>query len=219
MIGLLAGLFSAAPAIAAIPTGKLNVDRTMVRIGTKSLLDWTINYPSQLDEVVDVTNDVITVKKSTQMKVRVLGVAFQSGSTLLPINGYYSVNGSSWSSVFYGTGLAVNSATVLLTKTLKTNDKVSFGAKGWDGRSWLPFHQTGTNDKYVTVLKNGSVAPSYAPAYNQGSVTSFLKPYIDSTGKISIGSKDLIILWECSTAAPGTTYFDMQDLVMLVTFE
>lgn len=31
--------------------------------------------------------------------------------------------------------------------------------------------------------------------------------------------KDLIILWEASTAKPGTTYFDMQDLVVLVSFE
>lgn len=219
MFGLLAGLFSLAPTFAAIPTGKLNVDRTMVRVGTKSQLNWTIDYPSDLTEVVDVTNDVITVKKSTKMKVRVLGVAFQSGSTLLPVNGYYSVNGGSWASVFYGTSLAVNSATVLLDKSLNKNDKVSFGGRGWDGSGWLPFHQTGTNDKYVTVLQNGSVAPSYVPAYNQGTVTSFLKPYIDGKGKISIGSKDLIVLWECSTAAPGTTYFDMQDLVMLVTFE
>lgn len=221
MTGLLASICLVVSASAAdIPTGKLNVDRTLVRAGVKSNLDWQIQYPGNVTDVVDVTSTgTIVPKKSMKMRVRTLGVAFQSGSTLLPIEGNWSKNGGAWTKFFYGTGTSVVPANILVDTTVANNDKITFGARGWGGSSWMPFHDTTKSDKYVIVLKNGDSAPSYAPAYNQTSTKGFLSPYIDSTGKIKIGSRDLIILWECSTAAPGTTYFDMQDLVVLVTFE
>ncbi len=224
MLSLLAGLctFTSAFAASDIPTGTLHVDRDMVRVGTRTQLAWSIQYPgSNVTDVVDITDSgTIIPKKALRMRVRTLGVAFQSGSFLLPIDAYWSKNGGAWKGYFNGISTAVNANTVLVDTTLKNGDKIDFGAQGWGGYSWLPFHSTATKgDKYVTVLKNGDRAPSYVPAYNQGSVTSFLKPFIDSTGKIKIGNRDVIVLWECSTAAPGTTYFDMQDLVILATFE
>lgn len=223
MMGLLAGLCSLNAALAIdIPTGKLNVDRTLVRTGTKSNLDWQIQYPTPLvTDVVTVstTTGTITAKTAMKMRVRTLGVAFQSGSTLLPCEGQWSKNGSTFTRFFYGTGPSVDATKVLIDTTVVANDKINFGGRGWSGSSWFPFHDTTKYDPYVIVLKNGDSAPTYAPAYNQTSAKGFLTPYIDTTGKIKIGSRDLIVLWECSTAAPGTTYFDMQDLVLLVTFE
>ncbi len=221
MIGLLALLSTVVAAPAAdIPTGKLNVDRTLVRVGVKSQLDWQIQYPSGVTDIVTVTpTGTIIPKSKMKMKVRTLGVAFQSGSTLLPLEGSWSKNGSAWTRFFYGTGPTVVSTKVLIDTTVNANDKINFGGRGWSGSSWFPFHDTSKTDQYVVVLKNGDSAPSYAPAYNQTSTKGFLAPFVDSTGKIKIGSRDLIILWEASTAAPGSTYFDMQDLVVLVTFE
>lgn len=222
MIGLLASLCSSHAIIAAdIPTGKLKVDRTMVRVGTKSSLDWQIQYPTTVvtDLVTVSTAGTITAKSSLKMRARTLGVAFQSGSTLLPVEGSWSRNNSSYTRFFYGTAPTVVPTNILVDTTLAANDKIDFGARGWSGSSWFPLHDSRSGDKYTTVLKNGDSAPSYAPAYDQASAKSFLAPYLDSTGKLKIGSRDLIILWECSTAAPGTTYFDMQDLVVLVTFE
>lgn len=221
MTGLLALACTIVSASASdTPTGKLNVDRTLVRAGTKSQLNWQIQYPSKVTDIVDVSSTGTIVPKSTlKMRVRTLGVAFQSGSTLLPLEGSWSKNGGAWTRFFYGTGPSVVSTKVLIDTTVAKNDKINFGGRGWSGSSWFPFHDTSKTDKYVIVLKNGDSAPSYAPAYNQTSTKGFLAPFIDSTGKIKIGPRDLIILWEASTAAPGTTYFDMQDLVVLVTFE
>jgi hypothetical protein len=137
----------------------------------------------------------------------------------LPLEGTWSKNNAPWTRFFYGTGPTVVPTQVLIETPVIANDRIDFGGRGWSGSSWLPFHDTRTSERYVIVLKNGDSAPSYAPAYDQKSVDSFLAPYIDGSGKIQIGSRDLIILWEASTAAPGTTYFDMQDLVVLVTFE
>lgn len=218
IIGLLACLCSLHTAQALeIPTGKLNVDRTLVRVGTRSQLDWEINYPSTPPVGVDL---VPTTK--VKMRVRTLGVAFQSGSTLLPFEGGWSKNNTAWTTFFRGTAPTVVPTKVLVETTVEKGDQIKFRARGASnatGSSWFGYHQTNNSDKYAVVLKNGDRPPSYAPAYNQGNIKSFLSPYLDSTGKIKIGEHDLIILWEGSTAAPGTTYFDMQDLVVLVSFE
>ncbi len=223
MIGLLACLASLSSAFAAdaIPTGKLNVDRSLVRVGSRSQLDWQISYPNTA--VVDVSSSgTITPKSALKMRVRVLGVAFQSGSTLLALQGSWSKNGGTWSTFFTGTGPTVVPTNVLVDTTVNQGDQVSFrgrGASNATATSWYGYHQTGVTDPYCVVLKNGDRPPSYAPAYDQGTVKSFMTPYLDSTGKIKIGAQDLMILWEASTAAPGTSYFDMQDLVVLVSFE
>ncbi|MBC7981253.1 MAG: hypothetical protein H7Y36_11885 [Armatimonadetes bacterium] len=200
-----------------VPRGTLAVDRDLVRVGTRSNLTWNIEYPS-INIEIEPTGTIIP-KEPLKMRVRVLGVAFQSGNTLLPLDAYWALNGGAWISFFYGTGPTVNQSAILIEKQLAANDRVDFGARGWGGTAWLPFNHTRNVTKYVTVLKKGSTAPSYAPAYNQASAASFLRPYIDSTGKIIIGERDLIVLWESSTANPCTTYFDMQDLVVLLAFE
>eukprot|EP00903_Cladosiphon_okamuranus_P004204 g4202.t1 len=172
-----------------VPRGTLEVDRDLVRVGTRSNLDWNIEYPSVIDEIVKVDppgEGTITPKQDVKMKVRVLGVAFQSGSTLLPVAAYWSLDKGSWSNFFYGDGDDVVASKVLINKTIKKNQTVDFGSKGYAGRSWYPFYSTVSNDQHVAVLKNGSSAPSYAPAYSQTSAAAILRPYIDSSGKISI---------------------------------
>jgi hypothetical protein len=203
-----------------VPRGTLNVDRDLVRTGMHSQLDWNIVHPTpKVTDVIDIVPPQrIVPKQPLRMKVRVLGVAFQSGRTLLPLDAYWSMNGSSWNRFFYGTGPEVVAGKVLIDQKVKKGDTIDFGARGW-ANGWQPFHSTTKEDPYIIVLKNGDKAPNYAPAYNQDSVVSFLKPYTDAGGNIRIGERDLIILWEASTAKPGTTYFDMQDLVVLVTFE
>lgn len=207
----------------SVPRGTLGVDRDLVRVGTRSNLDWNIEYPSAIEDIVEVDpKGTIKPKKDLKMRVRVLGVAFQSGRTLLPIDAYWSFNGGGWTNFFYGTGPTVNPAKVLIEKTVKKNDTIDFGARGANdarGNSWNPFNHTRQNTAYVTVLGKGAITPTYTPAYNQDSINGFLRPYIDRQGRVTIGERDLIILWESSTARPGTTYFDMQDLVVLVSFE
>lgn len=218
MIGLLASLISVSSALAAdnIPTGTLKVDRTVIRSGSRSQLDWQVNYP-----VAPVGPDLKPTTK-VKMRVRTLGVAFQSGSTLLPFEGSWSKTGSGWTTFFSGKAPSVVPTNILVDTTIEKGEQIKFRARGGTnaaGTSWNNFHQTNNSDLYAVVLKNGDSPPSYAPAYNQGTIKSFLSPYLDSAGKIKIPEQDLIILWEGSTAAPGTTYFDMQDLVVLVSFE
>ncbi len=205
-----------------IPTGTLTVDRSLVRVGSHTNLDWEIQYPSTDEDPNPLVDTDLTPTVDVTMRVRVLGVAFQSGSTLLPFQGNISVNNSSWTTFFQGNEKAVNPNKVLFEQKVEAGENIKFIARGGAnaaGSSWLTPHQTNNNDQYAIVLKDGDTPPAYAPAYNQGTVKSFMSKYLDSAGKISIGENDLIVLWEGSSARPGTTYFDMQDLVVLVSFE
>jgi hypothetical protein len=189
----------------------------MIRVGSRSQLDWSIQYPS----VSPVGVNLVPTSK-VRMRVRTLGVAFQSGSTLLPFEGSWTKNSSGWTTFFRGNSQAVSPTSVLVDTTINKGDVIKFRGRGGanaSGTSWYSWHQTNTSDDNVVVLKKGDKPPSYAPAYSQGNIKSFLTPYLDGSGKIKIGDQDLIILWEGSDAHPGTTYFDMQDLVVLVSFE
>jgi len=200
----------------ASPRGTLTVDRNIVRASTHSQLAWEIILPG---DIVDVTPDgTVLPKKDLTMRVRTLGVAFQSGKTLLPIAADWSLNGASWSRFFDDSGPNVDPTKVLIKRDVQAGDRINFGARGRKNKSY-PFHSTGNEDNYVTVLRNGDAPPDYAPAYDQGDIVSFMRPYVDDSGRIRIGPRDLIVLWECSTSKPGSPYFDMQDLVVLLTFE
>jgi hypothetical protein len=200
----------------ASPRGTLAVDRDLVRAGTKSRLNWQIELPG---DIVDVTpGGEILPKTDLTMRVRTLGVAFQSGRKLLPIAAYWSLNGTSWNKFFYDYGPNVDPTRALVEREVKAGDRINFGARGRNG-GWYPFHSTGQEDHYVTVLRNGDSPPAYAPAYDQGDIVSFMRPYIDDSGRVRIGPRDLIVLFECSTSKPGSPYFDMQDIVLLLTFE
>jgi hypothetical protein len=53
------------------------------------------------------------------------------------------------------------------------------------------------------------------------SLISFMKPYLDSTGKIKIGPMDVLVMMELTNSGPTTNdpVWDYQDLVMLVSFK
>jgi hypothetical protein len=259
MIGLLAGLCTLSSAFAAdaIPTGKLNVDRTLVRVGTSSQLDWQITYPKTPPVGVKL---IPTVK--VKMRVRLLGASFQQArsnnghgnnldgvdssnpgggsggpngaidlsngydderktatSVALPIEVMWSKNSAPWSRIFSGTQNSIKPTSVILETTVEKNEKINFGARGFRN-VWLPLYSTAVSTPNVVTLKDGDKLPTAIAAFQQGVIEGFLKPYLAADGvTLKIGEDNLILLYELgqtSTSAPG---FDLQDLVMLVTFE
>lgn len=249
MIAGLACLCSFSSAFAQdIPTGTLNVDRSLVRVGSNSQLDWKINYPVGVTEL-----------RSTQpltMRVRVLGSSFRmyktnngSGNNLdgvdssnpnvirngtidpsgtyddekkfgkpipLPVEVMWSLNNSAWTRIFYGTTPTVNPSAVVLNTTVKPSDVVSFGGRGFRNGAWLPFYSTATLTQNVAVLENGDSLP---PIVQQSLIESILKPYIASNNTVRIGKQDLLILMELGQANPIYADFNLQDVILLVTFE
>lgn len=224
MTGIFACLLSISSAFAAdaVPTGTLSVDRNMIRVGSRSQLTWDIQHPAGVTEVIDVvTPSIIKPKQDLKMRVRVLGASFQETITsFLPVEVMWKKNSGSWTRVFYGNQLLVNPSAVVLNTTVKKNDLISFGGRGFRDGSWLSLFNTGTASQNVVLLKNGDRVPTTVPALNGGNIESFLKPYLLADKKtVSIGNRDVILLMELGQTNVNNSGFDLQDLVVLVTFE
>lgn len=205
-----------------IPRGTLNVDRSLVQVGSRSQLNWKIEYPTVVTDVIEiVTPNIIKPKENLKMRVRVLGASFQETVTsYLPVEVMWSKNNSSWSRVYYGTQKQVNPSTVVLDANVKKGDTINFGGRGYRDGAWLPLYNTSQTTKNLVMLKNGDKVPSTTPAFQQGLIESFLTPYLGSDKKtVKIGQRDLILLLELGQTNPAVSGFDLQDLVVLVTFE
>lgn len=232
-----AALFAQAVA-PAVPTGNLSVDANLVRAGGIPYLSWEVTYPTPVLDVITINDDQsLTTKKPVTMEVRVLGVAFQSGKQLLPARIHTKVGNGKWTQRFIGGASQVNPNNPVLTTTVPANTRLDFrfqaaSQKSTNGNpnftkadhwSWnYPVVETTSvqaNSK-VIARPDGAPVPSYAPAYDQGTITSFLRNYITPDGEaVKIGPRDVIYLTELSTASPSHWAFDMQDAVILVTFK
>lgn len=232
------------------PIAEINTNYNLFRVGASPTVSWKVSYPIQdVRDNVDVgdggvngdtgngtsTTTVIT-KKKLDISVRVLGVAFGTGTTAsqqLPCQLFVKINNSSPKQIFLGRGAPViptevDPSVILFTQTLQIGDRLDFEFRGASGKittptiplkvsqwKWYETFKTDSKSPHKQALKNGDIVPSYVPAYsNQGTIKTYLSNYIKD-GKISIGQRDLIYITECSNAVPG----DMQDIVWLVTFQ
>jgi hypothetical protein len=85
--------------------------------------------------------------------------------------------------------------------------------------SYTNYANSGGIGKTVFTLKNGDEIPSVKPASGQSSAAAFLSKYADSTGNhLKLGSNQVIYLFEFATRNKSNSYHDLQDTVVLVTF-
>ena len=235
LLGLFCPAVACAQAVAPqIPLGELSVNRNLLRLGASPTLTWAANYPNPVHEVITVNpDDSVVTKKRVTVTARVLGVAFQSGTLQLPAKLEMRLNNGSWTQRFLGAANNVNPNNPVYTGVVNANTKLDFRFRGASNKnknnpqttkesdwqwSYSPV-ATSTTSQSKMALVDGQAVPSYAPAYSQGDITSFLTSYITPDGSaVKVGPRDVIYLTELSSASPNTTYFDMQDMVLLVNF-
>lgn len=106
------------------------------------------------------------------------------------------------------------------TGGLNAGDRVSIWGQSWYSRggSYLEVDSV-TGGQNVVVLRHGDSVPSYTPLDDQDSIETFLAPYIDLTDDtIILDDNQVIFLFELGTTNTNSSSFDMQDLVLLITF-
>jgi hypothetical protein len=235
----IAGIFLPSLALAQavapqIPVGTLAVNRNFLREGTSPTLTWAATYPQPATETVKIDDkDTATTTKEVKVTVRVAGVAFQSGSQLLTTKMDMKVGSGNWTQKFIGASTNVNPQNPVYEQVVPANTAIDFKFQGASGKkksnasytkvadwNWYPEYATGTTSKNKIALFDGDPVPSYAPAYSQGNIKSFLKSYLSADGKtVDIGPRDVIYLTELATSDTKASYFDMQDLVIVVTYD
>ena len=132
----------------------------------------------------------------------------------------WSIGNSSWNTLYHGTDGEVSPAEVLISQIVEAGTRIDFSARAQKlNKSWYSSRNTLGDVPMVQALTNGAYVPNYLPAYNQGTVASFLSQYISTDNQITIGPRDVIYLYELYSTNPSSRHFDMQDIVVVVSFK
>ena len=212
----------------SIPVGNLTAFPTVVQTGTKPTLTWEISYPSVVKDFVDVTPTGVITSTSTEeldVEVRVLGNGVTvntrgGGFNFVNAEAQLSYKGGSFSRIFYGTNNNVNPNTIVWSKTkIKKNETFRFAGRYYYNNSWGSLHQSNSGTQNVRTLVSGDTPPNKIPEYGAPTLESFIRPYLGPNGKVKIGPMDVIVFMELTHTNESSSGYDLQDMVLLVTFK
>lgn len=212
---------AASPAFAQqdppVPVGTLDVNIAMVRQGVAPRLTWDIEFPSTVEDVIDIDDDDEEITAKTRLRVQVsvigIGITDQRGREY-PSKSYLHFSSAGWKHIFTGRGSQVNPFTYYIDRIVEQGEVIRFAAK-LDMSGYPYYYNESAN---VKVLKNGDLPPGNAAGYShQTSVADYLGPYVQD-GRLSLGPLDIIYAAELTHSDQSHYGFDLQDTIVLVRF-
>jgi hypothetical protein len=193
---------------------------TVVQTGTKPTLTWSILYPSNITTMVTVVPPgTLQINTTSYMTVQIVGTGVtncepsQASVSSIPTDVRMSLNGGSYTQLFYGTQAAVVPQNYLYSKKLNSGTKIDFAGRYDMNGVWSPLYTTRSSNFQLVALSTGQSIPSVSPT-----TAGYLKPYLDTAGKVNVGPMSVLILMELGQADHNSSCFDYQDQVLLVTF-
>ena len=216
----------------ASPDGWINAFPTFVQEGAHPQLSWSINYPAQVLEYVEIEEPgtIITKEDKMKIKIRVLGngvtVHNSAGDFLgfVDAGAYVRFNNDNYfENIFFGSNLDVKPNKVVWKKNKNEVDvgtKLRFGGR-FHYNGWGPFRHSTDGNLNVRTLVDGQTPPTTEPMHLAPTLEDFIRPYLDGSGKVDIGPMDVIVFMELthSDSQQDDRGYDLQDMVLLVTFE
>lgn len=210
------------------PTGQITASSSVVRAGGLPTLTWNIDYPSNIDEYVEVEPPgTIVPKERIRIEIRALGAGVTSSSrrsskiNFVHTEGHFSYNNGDWDRLFAGTNPDVQQNKVLFSDIVEDNTSLRFGGRYYFNRRWSRFYNSSDGTTNIRVLKNGDTVPTTYNVATAPTLEDFIKPYLDASGKVRIGPMDMIVMMELTHGENQRTQvgYDLQDMVFLVTFK
>ena len=208
---LLAGVVSGQTLKDPVPVGALNISAE-VHFGATA-----IQYPLAAKDLVDInSNGQLLTKKRVRLRVRVVGVGLQSGSTELPVGLWIQAGTDQHRLLYYADSEALDAEAYLIDRIFEPNRVINFAARGQGASgAWGVIRTTKSADVSLTTHVDGE----FAASPSQEVIKSFLTQHITSDSLVALGSREILYLFELETRDPALRNFDMQDLVMIVTLE
>ncbi len=211
--------------IPSVPMGVMSAYPTMVQTGTKPTLTWSILYPSKVSDLAEITppGTITITDKNIYVSVQPIGTGITTcdptqGSTPLYTDARLSVNGGTYAQLFYGIQSDVSPAYSLYIKKLGVGDTLNFGGRYVRNGAWSPLYTTLSSNFQIVALVNGDTPPTSFSLYQSSILASYLKPYLNASGKVNIGPLSVLVLMELGQTNHSSPCFDYQDMVLLVSF-
>jgi len=166
----------------------------------------------------------ITLQDDYYVEVRIIGSGVTtcsnsgaSSTNSYPTDARISFNGGSFVQLFYGTSSVVDPSHLLYSKKWKAGTKINFGGRYVVNNAWSPFYTTKNSNMQIVSLVNGDMPPTAFALDKSATLANYLKPYLDSNGKIKLGPLNILVLMELGGTNHAQSCFDFQDQVLLVT--
>ena len=205
-----------------VPVGALSATPAVVQTGTYPTLNWSIVYPSKVGDVATISPPgTLTLTEQMYLSVRPVGVGVTgttgSTSNSTPAEIRISLNGGGYQQLFYGTSSDVDPSHTLFTKKLNKGTTIDFGGRFVKDGVWTPFYTTRSSNMQVVSLVDGDSIPTSYDLSQSGKMAEYMKPYVDSAGKVNIGPLSVLVMAEYATTNNSSASFDYQDVVFLVS--
>ena len=203
------------------PTGTLDIAKRLVRTGTKPVLNWNIEYPNDIEEIITIDpKNTVTPLQDVLVEMRVVGTSYQPYGSDTNVQFKARIGeSSSWQQLFLGKTADLNPNVPVYSQVVQAGTKIDISGKGHKySNNWTPTRQTGAYSLNVKALTNGDPVPYYSPAFQQGDIESHVSSYVQD-GKVVLNPRDVIYLVELGQNSPTSGGFDMQDLVVVVSFK
>lgn len=206
------------------PVGTITANPTVVQTGTKPALNWQIQYPTNVGNVLVVNPPgTLILSQDLYASVQIVGTGVtpcvaSPGSPNIYTDARISLNGGAYMQLFYGTRTDMDCTKPLFVKLVHANQTIDFGGRYVINGAWGPFYTTRSANFQIVALANGDIPPTTRALYQSSTLASYLKPYLDASGKVKIGPMSVLILMELNQTNHNMTCFDLQDQVLLVSF-
>lgn len=201
------------------PVGSLTVTPGTVQAGIHTNLDWNIQYPTLVTDIVEIDDDdSITTKTETRVQLRVVGASWSTATTFFNVQGFARIGGTFWRQVFFGRENDINPFHYPIDQVVAPGTRIDVAARGnLGGNSWTSWRWTLSDDPNVVALVNGDPAPTVTAAHSiQNDVETYLTQFLSDDGTIILGPRDVIYLFDFNTF--GSVGYDLQDFVCVLTF-
>lgn len=209
-----------------IPVGTLSAYPTIVQTGTHPEVSWSVTIPETFDKVVDVTNSATLVPtRDLVMDVRVIGNGVTKPSpndpektVEVPVDMQINYSGQGPVSVFFDNRKGVKQNKTVYSGPVSRGSTIDFGGRFYHEAAWGPFFDSTTGTANIVALRNGSMPPTSTPMHENPATESFLLPYLDESGRVKLGARDVLILMEVTHSDTASSEWDLQDAALLLTF-
>ncbi len=206
----------------AVTNGTLEVSR-LVRKHVKPTVSWNLAVSEGIADLMTFdSNGYLIPNRDLRATVTILGTgvttprsdgSYKSHET----KGRIKFGDNNWVTVHKGNEDEVIPGRVVYQTIAEQGQPIKFKATFLKGDSWTPYRHQYSNE--ILTLIDGDSIPSNKPAHKAvTSAEEFLKPHLDASGAISIGELDVIYVAELTHTNPSDPGYDLQDLIVHVSF-